>query len=63
MSPSVAPPLVEWLRLAKIVYESAARKVHSRGLPPEAVDNFITYSERTALAFARTILGEPVDPR
>lgn len=56
MSPAVAQPLVEWLRYAGAQYEVAERRVrlhHARD-----VENWVSGSDRAALAFARQVLGE-----
>ena len=58
-SPAVAQPLVEWLRYAGTQYEVAERRVrmhHTRD-----VDNWVSSSDRAALAFARQVLGESLD--
>jgi hypothetical protein len=53
VQPSVASPLVEWLRETVELY----REEHARRtVPAEALDE--AWSRHPAVAFARTVLGE-----
>lgn len=56
MQPTVASPLVEWLRTAAFEFEEADGPADGAG---EAVESFVGSSARAALRFARLVLGEP----